>query len=159
VKQLLTMTGAMFHVTSHYVSAHQMIRVDGRDFSDHDVINHVNVFSAMMMMVGGQVQNRSTVLSALSKLFYYVRLQWKLVITKEDPFEAIPMVVADLQRALMVIEILPSNFSVTGVFNPLTLRGLQDFFARCYPLTKGEFTLNQQLFLAILDREHRIMSS
>jgi hypothetical protein len=159
VKTLLTISGTMFHVTPDYVQEHQMIRVDGRDYAHPEAVMHVNVFSSMMQMVGGKVENRSTVLAALSKLFYYVSLQWKMVIASPDPIEAIPRLVADLQRALMVIEILPSSFSVTGVLNHRTLRALQEFFGRCHPSTREKFTLNQQLFLAILDRERRIMSA
>lgn len=117
-ESVATLKGAIFPVKQEYVDENKMIKVDGGNMIES--VDAINRFSTMMLMFTGEIRNPST--SKVAKAFTIVNGIWKMAstITKLD------LIVAELQKALVVLGKLPPHFAIDGVFNYETYNALKN---------------------------------
>ncbi len=109
-----TLNGAFIQCSTSMITNHEMIRIDDGDFVNSEL--EVNVVSAMIKMLGGNVANPSV--NVLQKMYDVVQRPWGL--GPGDPRLVIPRLIAEVQKALVILEDLPSSFPIDGILNRKT---------------------------------------
>jgi hypothetical protein len=148
MKPIVTLDGTFFQLTSEYLNEKQLIKVDGGDYAA--AYEDLALVSAMIQMLGCNVANPS--IGAIDKLIGHVARMWRMEtvltadgVNRKKGEEAVQRHVGELQRALVVLEILPMTFPLDGKMNLETVEAMKAFFQQ-NGRTKLEFTLDRRFF-------------
>jgi hypothetical protein len=140
MEQIITIQGTFYQLTSEFIEENHMVRIDNGDYVES--ADDLALVSAMVQMLNCNVANPS--IGKIPEMFSYVAAQWKMLDRK---ISNITVIVAEVQRALVVLEILPTNFSVDGKMNRETVQGMNVFF--CQFIRSGKktpFVFDQRFF-------------
>jgi hypothetical protein len=157
MKPILTLHGTFYQLTSEYLTEKQLIKVDGGDYMA--AYEELALVSAMVQMLGCNVANPS--IGAIDKLIGHVARMWRMEnvltadgVNKKKGEEAVQRCVGALQRALVVLEILPMTFPLDGRMNLETVEAMKAFFQQ-NSRAKMEFTLDRRFAEAITAASRR----
>lgn len=116
-ESVASLDGTIFPMSSDYIESHGMIKVNGGDMVQSDQL--VSVFSALEKMLSGVVKKPALI--KLDQVFTAVKETWKI----SKNISSVTVIVAELQRALVILEKLPCEFPVDGTLNYETLEALE----------------------------------
>ncbi|OHT14950.1 hypothetical protein TRFO_14600 [Tritrichomonas foetus] len=116
-----TLHGTFLQLTDQMIKEKCMIRVESGDYEkDKD---DTEIISAMMLMSASKIKNPKT--SLLDQIYANVKIEWHL--RSPSGRTAIRTAVAEVQRALVILNSLPENFFIDGVLNTQTVTAMREF--------------------------------
>jgi hypothetical protein len=144
MEQILTLHGTFYQLTAEFIVENQMVRIDNGDYVGS--ADDLALVSAMVLMLKCNVTNPS--IGKISDMFTHVKKQWKV---PRGEMIGIGIIVAEVQKALVELEILPTNFSVDGKMNRETVQGMTVFFYQnMRSMKRTPFVFDQRFFDAMM---------
>jgi hypothetical protein len=131
IESVASLEGTIFPVTVQYIERNRMIKVNGGDMVQSDQL--VSVFSALEKMLNGFV--RKPALIKLDQVFTAVRETWKI----SKNISSVTIIIAEFQRALVILGKLPCEFPIDGVLNYETLKALEGMIGKGFELSPKTF--------------------
>jgi hypothetical protein len=156
MRKILTLHGTFFQLPREFIAERKLIRLTGGDYAAE--YEDLAMVSAMIQMLGCNVANPST--AAIDKLLGLVAKTWKIdgvvkrersgeVVDREQGKIQVNRIVADLQKALVLLEFLPMNFAVDAKMNLETVEAMKVFFKQ-NTRSAREFVFDWRFFDAIV---------
>ena len=133
-ESVATLDGTIFPVSKEYVEKHKMIKVNGGDMMEAEPL--VKVFSALEVMLSGFYVKKPALIK-MDQVFTHVKETWKI----EKNMASVSIIIAELQKALVILEKLPSSFPIDGTMNYETLRAMEALIGK-----DGRIELTPKLF-------------
>jgi hypothetical protein len=144
MEPILTLHGTFYQLTAQFILENQMVRIDNGDYVKS--ADDLALVSAMVLMLNCTVANPS--IEKIPEMFRHVATQWNV---PKGTMIGIGIIVAEVQRALVLLEILPTNFSVDGKMNRETVQGMNVFFCQnMRSRKKTPFVFDQRFFDAMM---------
>ena len=133
-----TLHGTFFQLKDELIKSAFMIKVENEDYEKEE--ENIEVFSSLMLMASKAIPNPK--LSMLDQVFTSVKIEWHF--RSNDSTVAIKTAVAEVQKALLLLNFLPESFSIDGVFNFETISAIREF------IKNRKLIITPQLFKAIV---------
>ena len=130
-ESVASLDGTIFPMSPDYIESHGMIKVNGGDMVQSDQL--VSVFSALEKMLSGVVKKPALI--KLDQVFTAVKETWKI----SKSISSVTVIIAELQRALVILEKLPCEFPVDGTLNYETLDALEGIIGKGFELSPKTF--------------------
>lgn len=133
-----TLHGTFFQLKEELIKSAFMIKIDNEDYEKEE--DNIEVFSSLMLMASNIINNPK--LSMLDQVFTTVKIEWRF--HSNDSTVVIKTAVAEVQKALVLLNFLPESFPIDGVFNFETISAIRQF------IKNRKLIITPQLFKAIV---------
>jgi len=114
--------GQLFVVKNNYIDNMKMIKIDRGNYEEST--DDLELFSSMMMMSNAIIKTRS--LSKLDPLYETVKKEWHFA--ESDTKSIIRSKIAEIQKAIVIINDSVHDLTVDGILNDRTLRSIREIF-------------------------------
>ena len=138
-ESVAALNGTFFPVSKQYIEKHNMIKVNGGDMVQAEPL--VKVFSTLEIMLNGFTIKKPALIK-LDQLFTLVKETWKI----DKNLASVSIIIAELQKSLILLEMLPSSFPIDGTLNNKTLVALEKIIGK-----DGRIELTPKVFEYIVN--------
>ena len=144
-----TLRGTFYHPSKKLIAEKKMIRIDDGDYEKSK--DSLAFYSMLMIM------SRSSPLKPRLRdkesLALTIKSEWRL--NGSDVNLAVRCLIAEVQKALMFLEILPSNIPIDGIMGHETIKAIGKFVGN----PAGSFAISPKLFDSIITAMQRKQKS
>lgn len=116
-----TLNGTFLQLPSKIIERYWMIKIEDGDYEKH--YDELCTYSSLLLMSKKRVQFHC--IQGINILFQDVKAPYRL--RSDDAVVSIRMAIADVQRSLVILEVLPDSFQVDGTLDHMTLLAIKKF--------------------------------